>query len=166
MVRLINNFAWLNHLRQQFNPIINESIDGLVSEGFPKFDVYISIFMNTQFGTFLLLAFLMTGFGISTIRGQQSFPTPEEGDYVIKNFPFQSGESMPELTLHYTTIGHPVKDKDGKTLNAILIMHGTTGDGHQFLSPQFSDGLFKAGQLLDATKYYIILPDGIGHGKS
>jgi homoserine O-acetyltransferase len=96
----------------------------------------------------------------------QNYPPPTEGDYTIKNFHFESGETLPELQLHYTTLGAPVKDKNGKTTNAVIIMHGTTGDGHQFLSKQFAGGLFGPGQLLDATKYYIILPDAIGHGKS
>jgi homoserine O-acetyltransferase/O-succinyltransferase len=111
----------------------------------------------------LLLSFLI---GFCPIRGQQTYPTPEEGDFVVKDFPFQSGETIPSLNLHYTTIGHPVKDKAGKTINAVLIMHGTTGDGHQFLSRQFAGGLFGPGQMLDANRYFIILPDGIGHGKS
>lgn len=89
-----------------------------------------------------------------------------EGDYRISNFGFENGETLPVLVLHYTTLGHPLQDRDGRTLNAVLIMHGTAGDGHQFLSAQFSGGLFGAGQLLDTAKYYIILPDAIGHGRS
>ncbi|HEV3325912.1 MAG TPA: alpha/beta fold hydrolase [Puia sp.] len=96
-----------------------------------------------------------------------SFPGQTEGDFKIKNFPFQSGETtLAELNLHYTTLGQPVKDNTGKTTNAILIMHGTTGSGSNFLSQLFAGNLFGPGQLLDASKYYIILPDGIGHGKS
>src|SRR5579872_525864 len=91
---------------------------------------------------------------------------PVEGDYTIRNFHFEDGEILPRLVLHYTTLGHPLTDKNGRTLNAVLIMHGTTGDGHQFLSAQFSGGLFGAGQLLDTARYYIILPDAIGHGRS
>jgi homoserine O-acetyltransferase len=97
---------------------------------------------------------------------QTNYPPTVEGDYIIKNFTFESKESLPQLSLHYTTLGQPVKDKDGRVINAVLIMHGTTGDGHQFLSNQFAGNLFNVGQLLDATKYYIILPDAIGHGKS
>jgi homoserine O-acetyltransferase/O-succinyltransferase len=89
-----------------------------------------------------------------------------EGDYTIRDFHFVSGETMPELRLHYTTLGIPVKDNKGRTANAVIIMHGTTGDGHQFLGRQFAGGLFGQGQLLDTTKFYIILPDAIGHGKS
>jgi len=93
-------------------------------------------------------------------------PTPTEGDYVVHNFSFQSGETLPELRLHYTTFGKPAKDASGKVTNAVLILHGTGGTGHQFLAPQFVDVLFGPGQLLDASRYFIILPDNIGHGKS
>src|ERR1700735_2206699 len=75
------------------------------------------------------------------------YPSPVEGEYSLENFRFESGESLPQLIIHYTTVGHPVKDKSGKTLNAVLIMHGTTGDGHQFLSAQFAGGLFGPGQI-------------------
>jgi homoserine O-acetyltransferase len=95
-----------------------------------------------------------------------NYPTPVEGDYNLKNFRFESGEGLPKMSIHYTTLGHLVKDKKGRALNAVLIMHGTAGDGHAFLSPLFAGNLFGPGQLLDAAKYYIILPDGIGHGKS
>ena len=90
----------------------------------------------------------------------------QEGDYVIHDFHFRSGEQLPELRIHYTTLGKPVRDGKGRTQNAVLILHGTTGTGHQFLSPPFADVLFGPGQLLDIQRYYIILPDGIGHGKS
>src|SRR2546428_2496061 len=89
-----------------------------------------------------------------------------EGDYVVKNFKFRSGETVPELRLHYTTLGKPVRNAEGRVTNAVLILHGTGGTGSQFLQPIFAGELFGAGQLLDATRYYIILPDGIGHGKS
>jgi len=89
-----------------------------------------------------------------------------EGDFVIHNFQFHSGESLPELRLHYTTLGKPVRDASGRTTNAVLILHGTGGSGHQFFAPQFAGVLFGSGQLLDSSRYYIILPDGIGHGKS
>jgi len=94
-------------------------------------------------------------------------PDQTEGDFKIKNFPFQSGETtLPELNLHYITLGRPVRDNSGRVINAVLIMHGTTGSGSNFLSQLFAGNLFGAGQLLDAGKYFIILPDGIGHGKS
>ena len=101
--------------------------------------------------------------------GQQtaaSKPAPAEGDYVAHNFHFKSGETLPELRLHYTTFGKPEHDASGRTTNAVLILHGTGGTGHQFLAPVFADVLFGPGQPLDATRYFIILPDNIGHGKS
>jgi homoserine O-acetyltransferase len=94
------------------------------------------------------------------------FPTPTEGDYVIGGFQFATGEGLSHLNLHYTTVGTPVKNAAGVVTNAVLIMHGTGGSGRGFLSPTFGGQLFGAGQLLDATRYFIILPDDIGHGKS
>jgi homoserine O-acetyltransferase len=99
-------------------------------------------------------------------NAQIKFPVPTEGDYLITNFVFKSGEHLDILKLHYTTIGNPTRDKNGKINNAILIMHGTTGSGSNFLSEQFGGNLFGKGQLLDAAKYFIILTDDIGHGKS
>ncbi len=93
-------------------------------------------------------------------------PAPHEGDFVINNFRFQSGETLPEVRMHYTTFGAPVKDSRGHTTNAVLILHGTGGTGQQFLRPIFAGVLFGPGQLLDTNKYYIILPDNVGHGKS
>jgi homoserine O-acetyltransferase len=102
------------------------------------------------------------------VTGQQAVQgvTPQEGDYVARHFHFKSGETLPELRLHYTTLGKPARDANGHVANAVLILHGTTGSGRQFLQPQFAGVLFGPGQLLDASRYFIILPDGIGHGKS
>ncbi|MBZ5606790.1 MAG: alpha/beta fold hydrolase [Acidobacteriia bacterium] len=88
------------------------------------------------------------------------YPPPKEADFVLRDFRFKDGGSLPELKLHYTTLGSLRGD------NAVLIMHGTGGTGKQFLSEQFAGVLFGPGQLLDASRYYIVLPDGIGHGKS
>src|ERR1043166_7755680 len=102
----------------------------------------------------------------SPVRAAE-YPAPTEGDYIIHDFKFTSGETLPELRLHYRTIGKPQKNAQGKTTNAVLIMHGTTGSGAQFVPrPEFADELFVKGQPLDTTKFFIILPDGIGHGKS
>jgi homoserine O-acetyltransferase len=94
------------------------------------------------------------------------YPTPTEGDYTIRDFKFTSGETLPELRLHYRTLGKPEKDAQSKTTNAVLIMHGTTGSGAQFIRTEFAGELFGKDQPLDATKFFIVLPDGIGHGKS
>lgn len=96
----------------------------------------------------------------------QNYPKPVEGDYVIPSFEFESGETLKDLNLHYTTIGTPTKGSDGKVNNAVLIKHGTTGHGKGFLSSRFAGNLFGPGQTLDATIYFIILTDDIGHGKS
>jgi homoserine O-acetyltransferase/O-succinyltransferase len=89
-----------------------------------------------------------------------------EGDFIARDFKFRSGETLAELRLHYTTLGTPKRDGDGRVTNAVMILHGTGGSGEQFFRPQFADVLFAKGGLLDPAKYYIILPDGIGHGKS
>jgi homoserine O-acetyltransferase len=102
----------------------------------------------------------------TTTPPQRNYPAPVEGDYTIANFRFRSGEILPELKIHYRTIGTPKMNSSGVVLNAVLIGHGTGGAGTQFLSPQFANVLFGPGQLLDATRYFIILADGIGHGGS
>jgi len=89
-----------------------------------------------------------------------------EGDFVIRDFHFRAGGTLPELRLHYMTLGEPRRDASGQVVNAVLILHGTGGSGRQFPRPQFAGELFGPGQLLDTTRYFIILPDDIGHGKS
>jgi homoserine O-acetyltransferase len=96
----------------------------------------------------------------------QNWPAPQEGDFVVHDFHFQSGETLPEVRIHYRTLGKAVTDANGQTRNAVLILHGTGGSGDNFLRPIFAGELFGPGQLLDATKYFIILPDNVGHGKS
>ena len=98
--------------------------------------------------------------------GGAAFPPPVEGDFVARDFRFGTGETLPSLNLHYRTIGAPQRDASGVVRNAVMILHGTGGTGAGFLSRTFAGELFGAGQLLDAARYYIILPDGIGHGKS
>lgn len=109
----------------------------------------------------LLLALFAVTLGLAA-----DYPAPTEGDFVLRDFVFKSGETLPELRIHYRTIGTPRRDAAGRVTNAVLITHGTTGSGAQFLSPNFAPELFGAGQPLDATQYFIVLPDGIGHGKS
>ena len=89
-----------------------------------------------------------------------------QGDYIAKNFKFVSGETMPELKLHYTTLGTPKKDARGIVRNALMVLHGTGGTGRGFLSANWSGELFGPGKLLDTAKYFVVLPDGIGHGGS
>ncbi|HYM34778.1 MAG TPA: alpha/beta fold hydrolase [Steroidobacteraceae bacterium] len=93
-------------------------------------------------------------------------PAVTQGEFVLRDFRFESGEALPELKLHYRTIGKPEHDAKGVIRNAVLIMHGTGGSGEQFLRPEFSGELFRSGGVLDGTRYFIVLPDGIGHGQS
>ena len=94
------------------------------------------------------------------------YPKPVEGDAILRDFKFASGESLPELRIHYRTFGQPQRDAAGVVRNAVLIMHGTGGSGAQFVQPAFAGELFGAGQPLDAAQYFIVLVDGIGHGRS
>jgi homoserine O-acetyltransferase/O-succinyltransferase len=87
-----------------------------------------------------------------------------EATFVSRDFRFVSGESLPELRLHYTTLGQPRRDVSGVVRNAVLMLHGTTGSGSGLVGPMSS--LFAPGELLDTTRYFVILPDGIGHGRS
>jgi homoserine O-acetyltransferase len=91
---------------------------------------------------------------------------PGAGDYKIKDFAFTSGEKLPELRIHFTTLGTARRDSKGHVTNAVIVMHGTTGSGQQFTRKQFADELYGPGQPLDLTRYYLIFPDDIGHGNS
>ena len=113
---------------------------------------------------FVSVIFLIALIGLTAIG--QNNPVPAQGDFAIRNFKFDSGEVLPELKLHYRTLGTPRRDSSGVVRNAVLVMHGTGGSGGGFMSDQFAGVLFKPGQLLDATKFFIIFPDGIGHGQS
>ena len=90
----------------------------------------------------------------------------DTASFVVNDFRFASGETLPRLRLHYRTLGHPRRDPAGVVRNAVLILHGTGGSGGQFLSPLFASELYGSGQPLDTTAYYVILPDNIGHGRS
>lgn len=120
----------------------------------------------------LRFAFLVcaTFFLIAGAQAQKAapapFPTPDEGDFILDNFHFKSGETLPSIRMHYYTFGKVAKDTNGRVTNAVLILHGTGGSGRQFISPEFAGVLFGPGQLLDANRYFVILPDNLGHGKS
>lgn len=96
----------------------------------------------------------------------QAAPDPTAHDYLIKDFRFRTGETLPELKIRYHTLGTPRTDASGKVVNAVLILHGTGGTGRQFTNPLFADVLFTPGGLLDPAKYFIVMPDNIGHGGS
>ena len=110
--------------------------------------------------------FLCATWCIAASVGAAEYPPPTQGDFVIPNFRFASGEKLPELRVHYRTLGAPQRDAQGAVRNAVLILHGTGGNGGQFIRPEFAGALFGPGQLLDAHRYFIILTDGIGHGQS
>jgi homoserine O-acetyltransferase/O-succinyltransferase len=114
----------------------------------------------------LFVAALFGAAGAAASAYAASAPEPAEGEIVIRNFKFNSGETLPELRMHYRTFGKPQTDARGVVRNAVIVMHGTGGAGTQFLRPEFAGELFSPGGVLDAERYYIILPDDIGHGKS
>jgi homoserine O-acetyltransferase/O-succinyltransferase len=117
------------------------------------------VMRSVLFAVFLLL---------STIASAQpaAYPAPVEGDFIARDFTFASGERLPEVKIHYRTIGTPRKDADGVARNGVLILHGTGGTGAGFLGASYAGRLFGKGQPLDAEKYFIILPDNVGHGQS
>lgn len=99
-------------------------------------------------------------------KGTTNWPGYQEGDYVIHDYKFVSGESLPELKLHYRTIGTPQKNAAGEIVNGVLLLQGNTGTGANWFRPTIADELFKPGQPLDPAKYYIIMPDALGRGGS
>jgi homoserine O-acetyltransferase len=116
-----------------------------------------------------LFAVLVCGATMAMAAQARQRSTPGDGaagDYVIRDFHFRSGEVLPELRIHYRAIGKPQRDEKGVVRNAVLVLHGTTGSGSQFMRPDFAGELFGKGQLLDSNRYYIIMPDNIGHGGS
>ena len=121
-------------------------------------------FRSSFLSALIILVLLLAG----PVVAQQPAPalSPQEHDYIARDFHFKSGETLAELRLHYMTLGAPAKDSSGRVSNAVLLLHGTGGSGRQFLQPQFAGVLFGPGQLLDTSRYFIILPDNVGHGKS
>ena len=95
----------------------------------------------------------------------KSWPV-SEAEFVLKDFRFRSGDVLPEFRMHYRTLGKPHRNSAGEIDNAVMVLHGTGGSGAQFLRPQFADELYGPGQPLDINRYWIILPDNIGHGQS
>jgi homoserine O-acetyltransferase len=107
----------------------------------------------------LCAALMAALISISVPAMAADYPAPQDGEWIAKDFKFHSGEVMPELRLHYTTVGAP-------TGQPVLVLHGSSGSAASMLTPTFAGELFGPGQPLDATKYFLIIPDGIGHGKS
>lgn len=134
--------------------------------------------MNMRAGRILIAATLVAGtFSLaqtnpavvasqaSSAAAAKVWPTAD-GTVVLKEFRFGTGETLPELKLHYLTLGTPHRNASGQTDNAVLLLHGTGGNAHSLLNPLFADVLFGPGSLLDISKYFLILPDDIGHGQS
>jgi homoserine O-acetyltransferase len=97
--------------------------------------------------------------GVAFAAMAADYPEPKQGDWIAKDFKFHTGEVLPEVKLHYTTIGNP-------TGIPLVVLHGSGGSAQSMLTPAFAGELFGPGQPLDAAKYYIIIPDALGHGKS
>ena len=113
--------------------------------------------MNATSSIRRLACSVLTVFALSSTATAADYPAPQTATWTARDFKFQSGEVMPELRIRYTTVGAP-------TGEPVLVLHGTTGSAASMLTPAFAGELFGAGQPLDATKYFIILPDAIGHG--
>jgi homoserine O-acetyltransferase/O-succinyltransferase len=103
---------------------------------------------------------------IPSAFAQTTWPNQLEGDFILKDYRFASGEILPELRLHYTTLGAARRDATGGIVNGVLLLHGTGGSGKQWLMPSLANELFGEGQPLDASRYFVILPDGVGRGGS
>ena len=127
---------------------------------------------RAAFSPFLLCVFMVCAIAQDQPpKHPKNYPDPTPGDYIARNFTFKSGESLPEVRIHYYTLGTPQRDASGTVRNAVLILHGTGGSGRQFFgtalsSANFAEQLFGPGQLLDATKYFIVMPDNVGHAGS
>src|SRR5258708_1072148 len=117
--------------------------------------------MKTRFASFMLLLVCTC----AMVRAAD-YPAPQEADFIVKDFQFKPGERMPEVRIHYYTFGAPRKDASGKVVNAVLLLHSTGGSARQYFNANFAGVLFNPGGVLDVTKYFIIVPDNIGHGKS
>src|SRR5271154_3797764 len=162
-----NDMEMKRHLRREGIASINQPVPSEIVDRMKRLIESVSpdefcggtMKKNIVCGVICLLVGLI--FGLSGMNAQQpaagapNWAAPQEGDYVMR-----------EVRMHYTTLGKPMKDAAGRTTNAVLILHGTGGSGTGLLRPIFAGVLFGPGQLLDATKYFIILPDNIGHGKS
>src|SRR6266487_2632284 len=135
--------------------ILNEPTPSCSKESKPNGNGTVN--MNPTIRIFALLLFILD----ASFASATEYPAPAEGDYAIRDFKFASGETFPELRLHYRTLGKPEQDAQGVTRNAVLIIHGTTGSGAQFIRPEFAGELFGKDQPLDASKFFIVLPDAI-----
>jgi homoserine O-acetyltransferase len=115
---------------------------------------------------FVIAAVMMGLAAHAAAQGQSSVPAPQPHDFIVRNFRFESGETLPEVRLHYRTIGTPVRDPGGRITNAVLVMHGSSGDAGQVLARSFTEPLLGPDGPLDARKYFFIFPDLLGNGRS
>ena len=122
----------------------------------------VSVTLRVKFATWLFALLPVLGYA----QAVAELPPSAQGDYIARDFRFKSGEMLAEVKLHYTTFGQPIRDTQGRVTNAVLLLHGTGGSGQSLMRPIFANVLFGPGQLLDASRYYLILPDGLGHGQS
>ena len=116
--------------------------------------------------TIRALAALALSLCATSALAQTTWPNQRDNYYVLKDFRFASGETIPELKMHYVTLGTPKKNAAGEIVNGVILLHGTYGSAANFLTADFAGELFGAGQPLDASKYYLIIPDALGSGKS
>jgi homoserine O-acetyltransferase len=114
----------------------------------------------------LLTLALVVGTSVAAQVPAAPTPAPREADFVMRDFHFRSGETLQALKIHYRTLGEPRRDGAGRIVNAVMVLHGTGGTGAQFLRPQFAGELLGPGQPLDLARWFVILPDDIGHGGS
>ena len=117
----------------------------------------------------MLARLLCAAFVLSTaptLAEEAKWPNYNEADFTVKNYVFKSGESLPELKIHYRTLGTTKRNAAGDIVNAVLLLQGNTGTGANWLRPSLADELFKPGQPLDAAQYFLIIPDALGRGES
>ena len=114
----------------------------------------------------MCLVFVVFLLAAASGAAAQSVPPAERHDFIVKDFRFQNGESLPEVRIHYRTIGTPVRDAGGKITNAVMVLHGSSGDAGQVLAASFSEPLLSKGGPLDAARYFLIFPDNLGNGRS
>ena len=114
----------------------------------------------------LAIVALLLGTVSAAAAAETKWPNYQEADFVIKDYVFKSGESLPEVKIHYRSLGTPKRDAAGNVVNAVLLLQGNTGTSANWLRPSLADELFGAGQPLDAAQYFVIMPDALGRGGS
>ena len=115
-----------------------------------------------------VIAAVLVGFAASALAEPENthWPNYQEGDFIIRDYQFANGQSLPQLKLHYRTLGSAERNAAGEIVNGVLLLQGNTGTGANWLRPTLADELFKDGQPLDAAHYFIIIPDALGRGGS